>query len=104
MNNKKDTLWTFSFINACIANFMMSFSYYMLTATQPFYLTERFHASKTITGIILLCYVISALAVRPFSGYMVDTFPRKKLYLLSFACFVALYFGYLLAVFYCWGI
>jgi MFS family permease len=97
MNNKKDTLWTLSFINACIANFMMSFSYYMLTATLPFYLTERFHASKTLTGIILSCYVISALAVRPFSGYIVDTFPRKKLYLLSFACFVALYFGYLLA-------
>jgi MFS family permease len=97
MNNRKDRLWTFSFINACIANFMMSFSYYMLTATLPFYLTEHFHAGKTITGIILSCYVISALAVRPFSGYMVDTFPRKTLYLLSFACFVALYFGYLLA-------
>jgi len=97
MNNKKDTLWSLSFINACVANFMMSFSYYMLIATLPFYLTERFHANKTITGIILSCYVISALAVRPFSGYMVDTFPRKKLYLLSFACFVALYFGYLLA-------
>lgn len=69
----------------------------MLTATLPFYLTERFHANKTITGIILSCYVISALAVRPFSGYMVDTFPRKKLYILSFACFVSLYFGYLLA-------
>jgi predicted MFS family arabinose efflux permease len=97
MNNKKDTLWSSSFINACIANFMMSFSYYMLTATLPFYLTERFHANKTITGIILSCYVISALAIRPFSGYMVDTFPRKKLYILSFACFVSLYFGYLLA-------
>jgi len=97
MNNKKDTLWTLSFINACIANFMMSFSYYMLIAILPFYLQERFHANKTITGIILSCYVISALAVRPFSGYMADTFPRKKLYLLSFACFVALYLGYLLA-------
>ncbi len=97
MINKKDTLWTLSFINACIANFMMSFSYYMLTATLPFYLTERFHANKTITGIILSCYVISALAVRPFSAYMVDTFPRKRLYIWSFACFVALYFGYLLA-------
>jgi MFS family permease len=97
MDNKKDRLWTLNFINACIANFMMSFSYYMLTATLPFYLTERFHANKTITGIILSCYVISALAVRPFSAYMVDTFPRKKLYVLSFVCFVALYFGYLLA-------
>jgi predicted MFS family arabinose efflux permease len=96
MNNNKDTLWSLSFINSCIANFMMSFSYYMLTATLPFYLTERFHANKTVTGIILSCYVISALAVRPFSGYMVDTFPRKKLYLLSFVCFVSLYFGYLL--------
>ncbi len=97
MENEKDTLWTSSFINACIANFMMSFSYYMLTATLPFYLTGRFNANKTITGIILSCYVISALAVRPFSGYMVDSFQRKKLYMLSFTGFVALYFGYLLA-------
>lgn len=97
MYNKKDTLWTPSFVNACVANFVMSFSYYMLTATLPFFLTECFNANKTVTGIIMSCFVISALAVRPFSGYMVDTFPRKKLYILSFACFVALYFGYILA-------
>lgn len=97
MDNKKDTLWTLSFVNACVANFVMSFSYYMLTATLPFFLTESFNANKTITGIIMSCLVISALAVRPFSGYMVDTFPRKKIYILSFACFVAMYFGYMLA-------
>jgi predicted MFS family arabinose efflux permease len=94
---KKNRLWTVSFINACIANFLMGFSYYMLLCTLPFYIIEHFHASKTITGIVLSCYVISALAIRPFSGYMLDTFSRKNLYLLSFICFVSLFFGYLLA-------
>lgn len=97
MDNKKDTLWTSSFLNACVVNFVMSFSYYMLTATLPFFLLERFHASKTITGIIMSCYVISALAVRPFSGYIVDNFPRRRLFILSFVCFIAMYFGYILA-------
>jgi MFS family permease len=95
MENKLAGLWTWSFINACIANFLMGFSFYLLIPTLPFYIVEQFGAEKSLVGIILSCYVLAALAIRPLSGYLVDSFPRKTVYVLSFILFVSLYFGYL---------
>jgi predicted MFS family arabinose efflux permease len=69
----------------------------MLLSILPFYLIERFHTNKALTGLVLSCYVMFAIMVRPFSGYMVDSLPRKRLYILSVTCFVALYLGYLFA-------
>jgi MFS family permease len=97
MENNQPGLWTPNFIAICIAHFLLCFSIYMLLSILPFYIVERFHADKTTTGLILSCYVMLAIMVRPFSGYLVDTFRRKPLYLLSFAFFVSLYLGYLLA-------
>jgi MFS family permease len=77
-------LWTPSFINACIANFLMGFSFYLLIPTLPFFIVEQFHAEKSVVGIILSCYIIAALAVRPLSGYLVDSFSRKGVYIVSF--------------------
>ncbi len=88
-------LWTPSFINACIANFLMGFSFYLLIPTLPFFIVEQFHAEKSVVGIILSCYIIAALAVRPLSGYLVDSFSRKGVYIVSFIFFISLYFGYL---------
>ena len=90
-------LWTRDFTFACIANFLMGFSFYLLMPTLPFYLTSHFAASKTMIGVVVSCYVIAALLIRPFSGYLVDSFPRKLVYMLSFVTFVLFSFGYLIA-------
>jgi MFS family permease len=93
----KTDLWSESFVFACLANFMMGFSFYLLMPTLPFYLAEQFHAGQSLIGIVVAAYVVAALVVRPFSGYLVDSFSRKHVYLLSFVLFVAFYFGYLVA-------
>jgi MFS family permease len=69
----------------------------LLLPVLPFYLSEIFHAGNAVTGIILSCYVIAALTIRPFSGFLLDTFARKPLYLLAFFIFTAVFAGYLLA-------
>jgi MFS family permease len=97
MNYPSTKLWSFSFFSACIANFLMGFSFYLLIPTLPFFLVERFTIDKGLTGIILSCYVIAALLIRPFSGFMVDKYARKPLYILSFVLFVAFTAGYLVA-------
>jgi MFS family permease len=97
MENNPIKLWTPSFINACIANFLMGFSFYLLMPTLPFFIVEQFHAEKSTIGIILSCYIIAALAIRPLSGYLVDSFSRKIVYILSFIFFISLYVGYLFA-------
>ena len=48
-------------------------------------------------GTVISCYTLATLVVRPFSGYMMDTFKRKPLYLLALSIFTAVFFGYLFA-------
>lgn len=95
--SRKTVLWSSDFIFACIANFLMGFSFYLLMPTLPFYVIEQFKASPSLVGFVVSCYVIAALLIRPFSGFLVDSFSRKMVYLVSFVFFVVFYFGYLIA-------
>jgi MFS family permease len=95
MKQQPEKLWTLNFINACIANFLMGFSFYLLIPTLPFFIIEQFQATEAVVGVILSSYIIAALAVRPLSGYLVDSFSRKGVYIVSFVFFISLYVGYL---------
>lgn len=92
-----DPLWTRDYIFLCVANFMMCLAFYLLVPTLPFYLRDAFGADKAVIGLVLSCYTIAVLAVRPFSGYIADTFQRKPVYLIAYYLFVAIFCGYLLA-------
>ena len=84
----KYRLWTRSYIFVCIAAFMMSFSFFILVPTLPLYLSNNFAIGQTMVGVVLSCYVIAVLCVRPMAGFIADTFPRKKVYLAAYAAFV----------------
>ena len=90
-------LWTRDYIFLCVANFMMCLAFYLLVPTLPFYLSEAFGAGKAVIGTVLSCYTIAVLAVRPFSGYIADTFQRKPVYLIAYFLFVSVFCGYILA-------
>ena len=93
----KDRLVTPSYCYILSANFLLYFGFYLLMPVLPFYLTEIFHTGNATVGIVLSCYTIAALTIRPFSGYLLDTFARKPLYLFAFTVFTAIFAGYLLA-------
>ena len=93
----KDKLVTRSYIFILAANFLLYFGFYLLLPILPFYLTEVFHSSNATIGIILSCYTIAALFMRPFSGYLLDTFARKPLYLFAYFIFTGIFVGYLFA-------
>lgn len=94
MTTTTDRLWTRDYVFVCIAAFMMSFSFFILVPTLPLYLEETFHIGKSLVGVVLSCYVIAVLSVRPLTGYVADTFPRKKVYIIAYAIFVATFLGY----------
>ena len=87
-------LWSVGYINVCIANFLMACSFNLLMPTIPLYITEVLGVAQSKTGIVLASYAIALLFVRPFSGYLVDLYSRKKILLISFMCFVAIFSGY----------
>lgn len=94
MTTTTDRLWTRDYVFVCVAAFMMSFSFFILVPTLPLYLAETFHITKSLVGVVLSCYVIAVLSVRPLTGYVADTFPRKKVYIIAYAIFVATFLGY----------
>ena len=90
-------LWTFDFSMLFSANFLMSFAFYLLMPTLPFYLISVWHLDKGMAGLVLASYVIASISSRPFSGYFVDRFSRKKLYVISYVLFVCMFCGYVIA-------
>ena len=89
-----DRLWTRDYIFVCISAFMMSFSFFILVPTLPLYLKDTFHIGQGLVGIVLSCYVVAVLSVRPLAGFMADTFPRKSVYIVAYAIFVSSFLGY----------
>ena len=93
-----EKLWNKNYIKVMTANFSMSFSFYLLTPLLPIYLSEYFHASKDIIGTVLCGYSVMVLLIRPFSGYMVDSFNRKKVLLICLCFYFLMFAGYLAAL------
>jgi len=79
------------------ANFALFFAFYLLTPLLPLYLHETFGATKDVIGFVLSGYTLVALLFRPFSGFLVDTFPRKTVLLVAFSMFAIFFAGYLVA-------
>ena len=79
------------------ANFALFFAFYLLTPLLPLYLYETFGATKDVIGLVLSGYTIVALLFRPFSGFFVDSFPRKMVLLIAYSAFAIFFAGYLAA-------
>ena len=93
----KDRLVTPGYCFILAANFLLYFGFWLLIPVLPFYLSEIFNAGNSTIGIILSCYTVAALCIRPFSGYFLDSFARKPLYLLAYFIFMTMFAGYIIA-------
>ena len=78
-------------------NFLLYFAFYLLTPLLPLYLSETFGATKDTIGIVLSGYTVAALIIRPFSGYVVDSFSRKKVLMICLSSFFIFFAGYIAA-------
>ena len=92
-----ERLWNRNYCKVMVANFTLFFAFYILTPLLPLYLSEHFGATKDVIGLVLSGYTITALLFRPFSGYVVDAFPRKTVLMISFGAFAIFFAGYLAA-------
>ncbi len=91
----KERLWNRNYCLAMTGNFMMFFAFYLLTPLLPIYLDTEFEADKDLIGLVLSGYVVAALVVRPFSGFIVDSFDRRKVLMLCFFAFFICFTGYI---------
>lgn len=92
-----ERLWNRNYCKVMTANFALFFAFYLLTPLLPLYLHETFGATKDVIGLVLSGYTVTALLFRPFSGYMVDSFPRRTVLLAAYSAFAIFFAGYLAA-------
>lgn len=94
---EKEKLWNAEYLKTWLANFSIYFSFMLVTPLLPLYLSETFGADKHTIGLVLSGYALTALLIRPFSGYFVDSFDRKKVLLLCMFLFFLFFAGYMMA-------
>ena len=97
METKRERLWNKNYCKVMFANFALFFAFYILTPLLPLYMSEEFHATKDVIGIVLSGYTATALIARPFSGFIVDSFRRKTVLMICFSLFSIFFAGYLAA-------
>lgn len=93
----QERLWNANYCKVMTANFALFFAFYVLTPLLPLYLSEHFGATKDVIGLVLSGYTLTALLFRPFSGFVVDAFPRKTVLLVCYMAFAIFFAGYLAA-------
>lgn len=93
----QEKLWNGNYLRVWIANFMIFFSFMLLTPLMPSYLSEVFGADKQTIGIVLSGYTLTALMIRSLSGFLVDSFPRRVVLMTSYFIFALCFAGYLAA-------
>lgn len=92
-----EKLWNGNYFRIWMGNFLLNFSFTLIVPLLPLYLSETFGASNDTIGMALAGYTLMALVIRPFSGYVVDNYPRKIVLMLCNFFFFLLFFGYIIA-------
>lgn len=82
---KKEKLWNAEYTKAWTANFMLYFSFMLVVPILPLYLSDTYGAGKHTIGFVLSGYTIAIMAVRPFSGFLVDCFNRRTVLLVFYS-------------------
>ena len=93
----REKLWNANYVKIWTVNFLVHFSFMLIVPLLPLYLNETFGATKDTIGMVLTGYALMALTIRPFSGFLVDSFPRKTVLVICGALFFSLFIGYLAA-------
>lgn len=90
-----ERLWNINYIRVMTSNFLLFFAFYLLTPLLPLYLDHQFAADKHMIGIVLSGYVVATFLIRPFSGFFVDCFNRKRVLTICFFFFFICFAGYI---------
>lgn len=92
-----EQLWNKSFI-LCLANNLFLFVFYFAQTTiLPIYILNELHGTLAQAGLAMTLFMASSIAVRPFSGLIIEKFGRKKTLYISEALFCLFSFTYLFA-------
>lgn len=91
------TLWNKSFILCLFNNLFLFIFYFAQTTILPIYILKDLGGNLTQAGLAMTLFMVSSIAVRPFSGLIIEKFGQKKTLFISEALFCLFSLAYLLA-------
>lgn len=90
MTTPNDKILTRDYAFHFISYFLMAAAFYFLLPTLPVYAVNALDANKNQVGYIIGVYALAALIIRPLSGYALDAYGRRSVYLWALAIFTVL--------------
>ena len=92
----KEPIWTKSFISLFCTNFSIFIIFYGLVTVLPLYVTDMLGRSDEEAGLLMTIFLISAIAVRPFTGKLLEIAGKRRMLwislLLYLLCTIFYYF------------
>ncbi len=89
------SLWNKSFV-FCLCNNLFLFSYYFALLTiLPIYIMKELGGSIQQAGMALTLFLVSSIAIRPFSGMIIERFGKANSVRISGFIFVVFALSYL---------
>ena len=71
-------LWNKSFIFCLLNNLFLFIFYFAQTTILPIYIVNEMGGNLSQAGLAMTLFMLSAIAIRPFSGLIIEKFGVKK--------------------------
>ena len=96
MSKTQQGLWNRSFILCLLNNFFLFSYYYALLTILPIYILKELGGTVEEAGLALTLFLISSIAIRPFTGLIIEKLGKKKSMRGAGLIFAFFAFGYVL--------
>jgi MFS family permease len=94
MYAERPALWTKGFILIMGGHVCVTVGFYATMPVYSLFLADRFALSGLVLGAAVACYTASAILTRPPTGFCLDKFGRRGIYLYSYLLFALTYLLY----------
>ena len=92
----KERLFNRNFLLVLAGNFLLFFAFFTILPVLPLYMQQEYNATHTEIGVVLSLYTITALVIRPFAGFMLDSLPRRPMQLIFYGAFAIIFCTYII--------
>ena len=90
----KDTLLTPNFVKLTLSNLLMAIAFYFITPVMSLFMVDVFNSESNEVGVVMFAFSVAAIISRPFTGFILDSFDRYRVYISSFVFFLIAFLGY----------
>ncbi len=89
-----DKLLTPNFLKLTISNLLMAVAFYFITPIMSLFMVDIFQSKSNEVGMVMFAFSVAAIISRPFTGLLLDSLNRYRVYILSFIFFLIAFMGY----------